>query len=139
MPVEEHPQQAFCEVICHVLGQGHPFQENQVLLHLVRECKELNVHVTGACGGFASISHSGTAIIVLIDDRCSLLGDVEVVDDTADVEEDLGKVIGSHKFIFSQGASNCELEFGFVANCASCQPGTDTGNQASFQRTCCPV
>ena len=95
--------------------------------------------MSGEGSGFESVGHSNASIIVFIDNSIRLLRDVKVIENPADIEDHLGKIIYSHEFIFSEGSHNGELKLGFVAN--GTNPKTHTYNSEGilWKQACDPV
>ena len=64
MTVKKDTGEALGEVIYHVLGSTDVLQMNEVTFNPITDSEVPNIHVAGAGGGFASIGHCSSTVIV---------------------------------------------------------------------------
>jgi hypothetical protein len=72
-------------VVSHVDAGIDPIKKHEIAFDPVAKGEELNVDVTSACGGFLCVTHCGAPIVVFEEEGCSLLRNVEVPKDAANV------------------------------------------------------
>ncbi len=78
MPMKEYQCKRFGEVIGEVDGGINPLQKKEVPFDPITKRKIFNINVTGAWGGFLSVSHQSSSVVIFVC-RCScFLGNIEV-------------------------------------------------------------
>ncbi len=60
-------------------------QDHQVAFNPFTEQEVLYVDVPSSRGGFLCVAHCGTTVIVLIEDSCRFLWDIDVPEDASDI------------------------------------------------------
>ena len=65
-------------MIGHVDGSVDSVEYHEVLFDPVAKGKEFDVNMSGPCSGLLCITHCGAAVVILVEECCSFLRDVEV-------------------------------------------------------------
>jgi hypothetical protein len=139
VPVKEDARECFCKVVGNVNGGVNAFQADKVAFHPVTESEVFDINMASAGCGLLSISHSRTAVVILIDDGRGLLRDVQVPEDTANEERHPANIAGRHEFRFRGRQGNRGLEFCFVGNTTASELNTNATEQAAGLNTRGPV
>jgi hypothetical protein len=119
MVMKECTGEVLCEVISHVNRNINAFQACEVPVNSFAKGEVFNVHMPCPQGGFLSVSHGGTAIVVFIEDCGGLLRYMETPKDAAGKKDHLAGIICCHKFGFCCGPGNCRLKFAFIGDGAT--------------------
>ncbi len=82
--------------------------------------------------GFLCIAHSGTSIVILVEESGCFLGSAEIPEDAPDKKYHLTGVIGGHTFSLSRRTSNSWLKFAFI-----CYYATGKVNADAAERSVC--
>ena len=85
MTVEKDAGETCSEVIHHILGSGDMFQTNEVLYDPITDCNVSNLHVASVCGGFASVCHDSSTIIVFVYHRHHGLWATKAIENAMDM------------------------------------------------------
>ncbi len=87
-------------MIRHVDGCVNAVEEHEVPFNPVAECEVLDVDVSGSCGRFLGIAHCGATVVILVEESCGFLWDVEVPKYTAYIKDHFSSITGGHEFSF---------------------------------------
>ena len=73
MAIEQRRAELLGEVVGHVEGGIDTFKFDEVAFDPFAEVVVFNIHVSGTGGGFLSVCHGGTCVVVLIKERSCIL------------------------------------------------------------------
>ena len=82
--MKEKCLQRFGKVVGHVDCSIDPIEEDKVTLNPFTQGEVFDINVACPWGGFLSIAHSGTSIIVFIKEGCCFLWNVEIPENAPD-------------------------------------------------------
>ncbi len=131
MPMKKDLGERFGKVIGNVDGGVDWFQVDEVARDPIAQCKVFDINMPGGSRRLLGTAHGCTPIVVFVHNGCSLLWDVEVPEDATDKERHAADVAGSHKLCLGGGEGNCQLEFSFVCDGATCELDADATERAT--------
>jgi len=71
MSVMQDPTKSFGRIICRIQDTSDMFHKNVTLPTSFLYREELDIYVSGTCGGFTLIDHSNCCLIIFVED-CSV-------------------------------------------------------------------
>ena len=92
VPTECKGAQLFCEMVGHIQLGVDSFQDNEVPLNPFTKHIVFDIHMSDTGGWFAGIGHSPAGVVILICHRCGSLGNSQVPEDAATVENHFAAV-----------------------------------------------
>ena len=97
MAVKSNKAEGLCKVVGQVLRDVDIIKDEEVAFDPVNNCKIADIHMSGSGGGFLCIGHSDGPLIILIEKRCCVLRDTEVMHNAANEKADLSCITCGHK------------------------------------------
>ena len=95
--VKLNTAEGLCKVVGQVLRGVDIIKDEEVAFDPVHDCKVSDIHMSGAGGGCLCIGHSDGPLIILIEKRCRVLRDTEVMHNAANEKADLSCIARGHK------------------------------------------
>jgi len=90
MPMMQDPTKSFGQIICWIQDTSNVLHKNVTLPMPFLYRKELNIYVSGACGGFALIDHSNCCLVIFIENHRTFLSESEILQHRTQVSGYLG-------------------------------------------------